>query len=148
MEIKKVEKLKTLMVRTVAPASTLPVLMGEVYGELGAYMGRKGIAFAGPPYAMYYNMDMDALDVEMGFPVSVDAEGEGRITAGEIPGGTVASAVHKGPYDKLMDTYNILMAFVRENGLETTEWMYEFYLNSPAEVKPEDLETEICYPLK
>lgn len=148
MEIKNVEKQKTLMIRMTAPAAKLPEVMGEVYGELGAYLGRKGIAFAGAPYAMYYNMDMDALDVEMGFPVVSDDKGEGRIRNGEIPAGKVASTVHVGPYAKLEDSYSSLMAFVKEKGLNVTEWMYEYYLNSPVEVKEEELRTEICYPIR
>lgn len=148
MEIKNVKKQKTLMVRMTAPVSKLPEIMGEVYGELGAYLGRKGIDFAGAPYAMYYNMDMEALDVEMGFPVISDDTGEGRIKTGEIPAGKVAATVHVGPYTKLEESYNKLIGYVKDQGLEVTEWMYEYYLNSPMEVKEEELQTEICYPIK
>lgn len=147
-EIKSVESQKTIMVRLTTPAGKLSDVMGEVYGELGAFMGEKGIVPAGAPYAMYYNMDMEALDVEMGFPVAGDPACEGRIKAGEIPGGKIAAAVHTGPYDKLEETYNKLMAFVKEKGLDVQEWMYEYYLNSPLEVKPEELQTQICYPVK
>jgi len=148
MEIKNVDRKQTLMVRMTVPAAKLSDIMGEVYGELGAYMGQKGIPFAGAPYAMYYNMDMEALDVEMGFPVLSDDKGEGRIKPGEIPAGRVVAAVHHGPYATIEETYTKLMAHVKEEGLETTEWMYEYYLNSPMEVKEEELQTEICFPLK
>ena len=148
MEIREEKSRKTLMVRMTTPAASLPAVMGEVYQELGSYMGRKGIDFAGAPYALYRNMDMEALDVEMGFPVSGGEGGEGRIQQGELPEGKIATAIHSGPYDKLEETYNSLMAFVTEKGETAEEWMYEFYLNSPQEVKPEDLKTEICFPLK
>ncbi|MDC7235260.1 MAG: GyrI-like domain-containing protein [Spirochaetales bacterium] len=148
MEIKDVKAQKTLMIRLTTPVSSISDVMGEVYTELGAYMGRKGIDFAGAPYAMYYNMDMEALDVEMGFPVAGDPPVEGRIQRGELPAGKIAAAVHTGPYDKLEETYTKLMAYVKEQGLESEEWMYEFYLNSPMEVAPADLKTEICFPLK
>lgn len=148
MEIRKAKAQKTVMIRTTAPASALPQVMGDVYGELGAFMGQRGITPAGPPYAMYYNMDMEALDVEMGFPVAADAPVEGRIKMGKLPAGKIAAAVHTGPYAKLEETYNKLMAYVKEQGLETEEWMYEYYLNSPMEMAPEELRTEICYPIK
>lgn len=148
MEIKDVTSQKTLMVRLITPLSKISEVMGEVYGEIGAYVQRKGLQFSGAPYAMYYNMDMEALDVEMGFPVAGDDKGEGRITPGEIPGGKIATAIHTGPYDKLEETYNKLMEFVKEDGKNVQEWMYEYYLNSPMEVKPEELQTQICYPLK
>ncbi|MBF9017415.1 MULTISPECIES: GyrI-like domain-containing protein [unclassified Oceanispirochaeta] len=148
MEIKEVQIRKTVMIRTITPVSNISDVMGEAFTELGAYMEKNSIAFAGPPYARYYNMDMEALDVEMGFPVASESVGTGRIKVGELPAGKIASAVHVGPYDKLEETYIKLMEFVKEKGLEAEEWMYEFYLNSPMEVKPEELQTEICYPLK
>jgi effector-binding domain-containing protein len=148
MEIKEVAEQNTLMIRLITPASRLSDVMGEAYGELGAYMGRKGIQFAGPPYAMYYNMDMEALDVEMGFPTVAKESGERRIKTGRIPGGKVASALHAGPYAKLEETYRKLMDYVNEKGVQVyEEWMYEFYLNSPMEVLPEDLQTEIRFIL-
>ena len=148
MEMKEVEKRRTLMVRMTAPVGDLPRIMGDVFGELGSYMGRKGIDFAGPPYALYRNMDMEALDVEMGFPVNREDIGEGRIKPGELPAGTIATALHTGPYSRLEETYGALMAYVGEKGKSAEEWMYEFYLNSPGEVEPEELQTEICFPLK
>ena len=60
--------------------------MGPVYGEIAAYMAKNKIPFAGPPFAMYYNMDMDDLDVEIGFPVAEKISGEGRVKPGTLPG--------------------------------------------------------------
>lgn len=148
MEIKEVENRKTIMIRTTTPMSSISDAMAEAFTKLAAHMGKNGIAFAGPPYAKYYNMDMEALDVEMGFPINSEAAVEGIIKIGELPAGKIASAVHHGPYDKLEETYIKLMEFVKGKGLETEEWMYEYYLNSPLEVKPGELQTEICYPLK
>ncbi len=148
MEIRKVQQQDSLMIRLTTPVSKISEVMGEVYQELAGYMGRKGIEFAGPPYAMYYNMDMEALDVEMGFPVNQSDKGEGRIKPGQIPGGEIVTTIHTGPYDKLEGTYEKLMAFVKEKQLDVQEWMYEYYLNSPLEVKPEELQTQICFAVK
>ena len=40
------------------------------------------------PFAAYYNMDMSALDVEAGFPVSKNLPGKDNIKAGKIDGGS------------------------------------------------------------
>lgn len=148
MEILDVQKQETLMVRLTTQVRKLPEVMGEVYQEIASYMGRKGVDFAGPPYAMYYNMDMEALDTEMGFPVTAGTRGEGRIKTGQIPGGKIATTVHTGPYSKLEESYNKLMEFVKEQDVQVEEWMYEYYLNSPMEVKEEELQTKICFVLK
>ena len=147
MEIKEVQSQITLMVRLKTASSKLPEIMGEVYGELAAFMEENKIQFAGPPYARYYNMDMEALDVEMGFPVTGTLKTDGRIQQGDIPGGKIVTAVHTGSYSSLEDTYNKLMVFAKEEHIQVEAWMYEFYLNSPLEVKPEELQTQICFPV-
>lgn len=147
MEIKTVQEQKTLYIRTTTPVAQLPAIMGPAYGKLAAYAGENGAAFAGPPYARYYNMDMDALDVEIGFPVDKVLPGQGDIQAGTLPGGKRAAAVHRGPYTTIGATYDKLMAYTQQEGLTTTEWMYESYLNSPEENPPEKLETEIFFPI-
>ena len=119
-----------------------------IYGEIAAYMGRNSIPFAGPPFAMYYNMDMDDLDVEIGFPVGKAEAGEGRVKAGKLPGGRMATATHLGPYTSIEETYNTLTAFVGQQGLETESYMYEEYLNSPEDTPPEKLATSIYFILK
>ena len=148
MEIKDVVQQHTLMIRVTIPVSEISKVMGESYNEIAAYMGRKGIPFASAPYAMYYNMDMEALDVEMGFPVTAPEKGEGRIRTGQIPGGRIATMIHTGPYDRLPESYTKLMGQVKEKGLEISDKMYEYYLNDPSELKPEELETKICLILK
>ena len=137
-----------LSVRYRTPAAELPSTMGPIYGEIAAYMGKKGIPFAGAPFAVYYNMDMDDLDVEIGFPVAAPTAGEGRIAAGSLPGGSFATAKHAGPYATIEETYNALMAFVGEKGIQTESFMFEEYLNSPEDTPPEELETAIYFPLK
>jgi effector-binding domain-containing protein len=97
---------------------------------------------------MYHNMDMSNLDVEMGFPVTKATEGSGRVKAGKLPGGKAAVTLHVGPYEKIEEAYNRLTTFVKDQGLETESFCYEFYLNDPAETAPEELKTEIYFPLK
>jgi effector-binding domain-containing protein len=148
MEIVELKERNTVSVRYRTPAAGLAGSMGPIYGEIAAYMGKNGIPFAGPPFAMYYNMDMDDLDVEIGFPVGKAQTGEGRVKAGKLPGGRMATATHLGPYTSIEETYNKLTAFVGQKGLETESYMYEEYLNSPEDTAPEKLATNIYFVLK
>lgn len=148
MEIKDVKAQPTLMVRTTIPVEKISETMASAYGEIASYMGSKGLEFAGPPYALYRNMDMSALDVEMGFSLTEVCEEEGGLKTGELPAGTVASTVYTGPYSDIGSAYEKLKAFVTEQGRETEEWSFEYYLNSPEDTVPEKLMTEICFPLK
>jgi effector-binding domain-containing protein len=148
MQIIEKKETPTLSVRYRTPAAELPNSMGPVYGEIAAYMGKNGIRFAGPPFAMYYNMDMNDLDVEIGFPVPAAAAGAGRVKAGKLPGGSFAVAKHVGPYATIEETYNGLTAFVKEKGVQPEAYMFEEYLNSPEDTPPDKLETVIYFPLK
>ncbi len=122
--------------------------MGHCYPEIIQYMTSKGVQPMGPPYALYYNMDMSALDIEIGFPVRDSLEGNDRIQPASLPAGKAAMALHVGPYEKIEETYNALAAFVKERHLTPKTFSYEFYLNDPRETKPEDLKTEIYFPLE
>lgn len=137
-----------LSVRYRTPVAKLSESMGPAYGEIAGYMAKNGIPFAGPPYAMYYNMDMDDLDVEIGFPVGTAQKGEGRVRAGFLPGGRLATAKHTGPYETIERTYNELTAFVAGKKEAAESFIYEEYLNSPEDTPREKLETNIYFPLK
>ena len=138
----------TLTVRTRASAQELPQAMGAAYGAIAQYLGELGEHPAGPPFCAYYNMDMKDLDVEMGFAVTKELAGKGTIQASEIPAGMNASCIFTGPYVELAPAYEALANWIEENGLEATGAAYEFYLNDPSEVPPEELMTQIVFPLK
>ena len=148
MDIRSTQERHTLVIRTSTPVEKLSEVMGSGYGEIMQVMGTSGVQPAGPPFAVYHNMDMSNLDVEIGFPVTAKTQGSGRVKAGKLPGGKAAVTVHVGPYQKIEEAYNRLTAYVKEQGLETESFCYEFYLNDPGETKPEDLKTEIYFPVK
>jgi effector-binding domain-containing protein len=137
-----------LSIRTITNESALPELFGRSLGAVAQYLGELGEAPAGPPFAAYFNMDMQNLDTELGFPVSKALPGRGEIQSSEIPGGWQASLVYTGPYQGLGSAYQALTDFVQANGREATGMAIEFYFNSPMDTPPEALQTLIVFPLK
>lgn len=137
-----------LCIRTRTPVTELPRVIGGVYAQIGAYLGELGEVPAGPPFTAYHNMDMNDLDVEAGFPVSRPLPGRGEIKSGEIPPGTAATCLHKGPYDKIGSAYTALSAWLKEKGRESSGPAYEFYLNDPSTTPPEQLMTLVLFPLR
>ena len=142
------EAQSVLSIRTFTTDTALPELVGRVYGAVAQYLGELGEAPAGPPFAAYYNMDMQHLDTELGFPVGKDLPGRGEIKAGQLPGGWQASVLYTGPYMGMGSAYEALTEFVKANGREATGVAIEFYLNSPLDTAPENLQTMIFFPLK
>ena len=131
-----------------SPVGELPALLGQVFQELAQYLVAQGQPPSQAPYVAYFNLDMENLDLEIGFPLTKKVEGQGDLLAGEIPAGTKATAIHRGPYDQLAPVYDSLNTYIADQGYIPTGVVYEYYLNSPAEVAMEDLLTQIVFLLK
>lgn len=88
-------------------------------------------------------------DACLAIPDGRSVEPEGEIGVQEIVGGDYAVVTHRGPYEKLSETYDILFggwlpSSVREPASAPA---FERYLNSPYDAAPDDLLTEIYLPL-
>jgi len=146
-ELKEQPPQPALSVRTRAAVQDLPQLFGKVYGAIMQYLGELGEQPAGMPFAAYYNMDMQNLDVEIGFPVARKFAGKGEVQPSEFPGGKLATVWHIGPYDQCGPAYEALTQWIKDHGYETTGVAYELYLSGP-ETPPEEIRTQIVFPLK
>ncbi len=136
-----------LAIRTRTAVQNLKQTMGQSFGAVAQYLGELGQAPAGPPFAAYHNMDMQNLDVELGFPVAKVLPGKGQIQAGQIPAGTVASCLYTGPYEGLAQAYEALSQWMKDKGCEATGVAYEMYLNDPSQTPPQQLQTLIMFPI-
>ena len=65
----------------------------------------------------------------------------------EVPGGEFAVVMHVGPYEELGLAYHALYAWAQEHGHEPRGLIREIYVNDPANVRPEALQTEVLLPL-
>lgn len=148
MEIREVKEQHTLALRYTTPVSKLSETMGKLYNEIAAHMQQEGIPFAGAPFALYHNMDMEALDVEIGFPVHGPVKGLGKIQAGTLPGGKALCTLYTGPYSGIEKPYGELMDYIQQHKLKTASVSYEYYLNDPETTPEAELQTEIYFPLE
>ncbi len=134
-------------IRTRTSIQNLPQLMGQSLGAVAQYLGQMGQQPAGAPFAVYYNMDMQNMDVEIGFPAA-RLPGKDNIRAGELPAGKAVSLLHVGSYETVKAAYEAAGQWMKANGYESTGVVYEFYLNDPAQTPPERLETQLVFPVK
>jgi effector-binding domain-containing protein len=138
----------TLAIRTRTAVQDLPQVVGQAYGAIMQYVGSLGVQPCGAPYVAYHNMDMDDLDMEIGFPFAQELTGRGNIQAGEIPGGKAVACMHIGPYDQLGGAYEALQKWIEANKYAPTGVAYEFYLNDPQTTSPAELQTQVVFPLQ
>lgn len=137
-----------MSIRTHVAVHNLPQVFGQSCGAIAQHLGKLGQQPAGAPFAAYYNMDMQNLDIEIGFPVAKVAIGEGEIQPSEIPAGKWLSCLHIGPYDQCAVAYEAMQQWLDANKREAIGVSYEIYLNDPTVTPPEDLQTQILFPLK
>ncbi|HYE82297.1 MAG TPA: GyrI-like domain-containing protein [Clostridia bacterium] len=148
VELKEQGVQPVLSVRKTTSVENLPQEIGKAYGSIMQYLLGLGEQPAEAPYTAYYNLDMEHLDVEMGFPVSKKLAGQGEIKAGEIPAGKYAECMYKGPYSGMVPVYDAMNQWISKNGYTAVGTAYEVYYNSPAEVPESELLTKIMLPVK
>lgn len=148
IELKEKNAQPVLAIRKITSLGQLPQEIGKAYGAIMQYLGELGEQPADAPYTAYYNLDMEHLDVEMGFPVSKQLAGKGEIKFYEIPAGKYSECLYKGPYSDSAPVYDAMNGWIAEKGFEATGIAYEVYYNSPAEVAESELLTRIMLPLK
>lgn len=141
------ETQKVLSIRTKSSMQELPEKIGEAYQEIFHYMMENNENPSGDPFVGYFNMDMNNLDVEIGYPIGKTLPDRGNIKMSEIPSGRYASTVHTGPYKKLELAYNALTKWMDENNHKANGTCYEVYLNDPVVTPEDELQTKIMMKL-
>ncbi|MFW3145215.1 MAG: GyrI-like domain-containing protein [Thermoplasmatota archaeon] len=153
IEIIEVESIKVIGIRKTGGYHEIPNLfMSLVHHAMANNIQLKGPAI----FVSHERSEEEAMkamaennaDLEAAFPIAGDIAPEtDEIKCYELPGGTVAKMVHKGPYDSMGPAYSRLFAWMAENGKELKGDLRELYWNSPREVPPEELLTEIHAPI-
>lgn len=138
----------SLSIREKVKYEDIPTAMGRMYGELVVHMQKNKVQMIGPPFAYYHSWSNGEVDVECGFPVTASSKEDGRIRTFTLPEVRAVTSMHIGPYQTIMETYTKAENWIRSHGYEPADHMWETYLNSPQEVPPEKLMTEIFWPIK
>jgi effector-binding domain-containing protein len=127
---------------------TMPQKIMEFMGEFF----KQGLKPGGELISVYHNSPEDVKESELkwdvGFPVSEKTIVKAPLKNGTYEKKTVLEYKHKGSYDLLPEIYKKLTVSIKEKNLTIVLPTYEFYLNSPMEVKAEELLTRIEIPVK
>ena len=122
------------------------------YGEIGALMSVAKVEMTDAPMAITNEFSMENMtwdfDCAIVAQLPEGTEVSGRIQSGMTYAGKVVKAVHIGPYQTSMNTYQAIEKYMKEKGLEQNGRSWEEYIDDPMKVKPEELRTNIYYPVK
>ena len=129
--------------------------ISEAFGKLGPIAGRAGL-FDLPDVKMvgvYYD-DPEAkpaaeLRSDAGLVVPTGTAIPDGLATVTIAAGRYAKTIHKGPYDRLGDSWSQLFGvWIPQHGHRIGPGVsFEVYRNDPTNAKPEDLVTELYAPI-
>ena len=129
--VKKIPSQAVASVRDVIP--TLSDI-GQLFGEVFAYLGQHRITPAGPPIGIYHDEEFrerDA-DVEVAVPVTGSIPEGDRMKMRELPAvEQMACIIHQGSYETVGGTYGQLMAWIEANGYRMCGPVREVYVRGP-----------------
>ena len=147
-EIVDTDERETAVVRLTVPRREMPKVFGPAVGEVMSALARQGIDAVSPVFAHHLRMSPGVFDVEVGMAVASRVETAGRVTPGRLPATTMARAVYSGPYEGLAAAWGEFEAWMRANGHEGAEDLWEVYRVGPQSASdPADWRTELNRPL-
>jgi len=150
-EIRHMDEMKVIYVQAIGAYKNV----GTAWESLCHFAGPRGLL--GPQTKMF-GLSHDDPDVtetsklryDACIVIDQDMQPEGEVGIKTVRGGDYAVFLHKGAYSDLKRSYNdIFRNWLPQSNRELGDAApIEIYLNDPEKVKPEDLLTEICIPLK
>ena len=146
-----IDPMRVAFVRHVGPYSEV----GAAWETLMGWAGRRGLLKQRPKILGVVLDDpeitpADRIRYDACLVVEGRVEPEGDVGVQAVAGGDHAVATHRGPYDKLGETYAWLCGeWIPASGREMRfAPAFEVYHNSPGDAAPADLRTEVCVPLE
>jgi AraC family transcriptional regulator len=150
VKVKRIEKLRVAFVRHVGPYDEV----GTAWNRLCGWAGPKGLLGPGSRFLGVSHDDPEItppekLRYDAAIVVPGDVGPAGEVGIQEVGQGDYATALHRGPYQNLSQSYAAVAGeWAPGSGREIASGpSIEFYLNSPESTPPEQLLTEICLPL-
>ena len=87
-------------------------------------------------------------DIELGIPVGESLPEQGEFYMSKTCAGKAITALHKGAYKDIEETYAPMMQYLSENKLESTGVYYDYYISNPADTPESELITKVVFPIK
>ena len=151
IEVKTTEPVKVAYLDVRGSFDQIPEALGRLYG----WIGQHEIRAEGMPSIVYFTLPAQSegssafwearAEVDPATPtVEPDASGVG---VQAVEPHTVVSAMHRGPYDTVAETYHELEAWIPEHGYHVVGPPEEVYFSDPSITLPQDYLTEVRMPV-
>ena len=141
-----------LGLKRTAPMSKMGLAMSQDFGKLQAYAEKIGMDTQAS-FSQYHKWDVVRQQVvyTAGFSLSAPINNpDSDFLMGVIPATKVYKVRHTGPYHYLGNMWAMGMNLKQNKVFKSSKKIHPFevYRNSPADTKPENLVTEVHFPVK
>jgi effector-binding domain-containing protein len=137
-----------ISIRATVPMPDLPRFFGEAFHELETAVIAAGEHPTTPPFAQYFSVAPQGVDVEVVMPADAPLQARGRVHPVSLPGGPAVQIRHVGPYDGLAAAYRSIEGWMLMHGRKPSGPPREVYLTDPRLVPdPAHWETLVIQPI-
>ena len=121
---------------------------GPAVQELMSTLAGQDVKPVGAVFARHLRMPPEMWDFELGVEVASPVQASGRVKPGQLPAAKVARTVYHGPYDGLPQAWGDFVSWMKANGHEQAEDLWEIYQVGPqSSPDPAQWRTELNRPL-
>jgi effector-binding domain-containing protein len=117
-----------------------------------AEMGKAGLKQGGKPIAVFVETNDNGFGYEAMVPLTEKPEGKDQLGSdvkiGSSPAGKAIKFQHRGAYDDIDSTYDLITAYLDEKGLEAQNLFIEEYLTDTKASDDQGLEVDIYVFIK
>lgn len=143
VHVEQMESTTTAVVRRRASLNELKTVVPQGCGEAWQFVRSAQLPRPGRNLAVYFD---DAIHLECGVEVTEPFAGNERVVCSSTPAGTVATAMHLGPYHRLGEAHDAIRQWCREHGYALAGPCWELYGHWNDD--PSQLRTDVYYLLQ
>lgn len=122
----------------------------RLYDEIGLLVLADVDASSGYRYYVYHQVIDEETDgdIEICVPVGSALPDGDEVYTRELQGGTMATTMHRGPYQEIAPAYHTVIAWISDHGHEIAGPPREVYLNDPQTVPEKEHLTRVEFPVE
>lgn len=121
----------------------------DSFKKVYAFLEKENITPTGPPMTIYTSTEDKGFQFRAAVPVAEPpANLPDSLAAAKSPAGKALKYVHRGTYDSLDATYELITNQLDEKGLEAQDVFVETYLNDPRTTPDDKLAIEVYVPIR
>ena len=120
------------------------------FKTVNGVMANLGLKASGAPMTIYTSTDDTGFQFQAAVPVAQapTVPANSGITVGKSPAGKALKFVHRGSYDALDSTYDLITNYLDEKQLEAKDLFVEQYVKDPITTPEDELVIEVYVPIR